>query len=37
MEKKEYKTPETEILDFGEADVITISGEGDELHELMGP
>ena len=39
MEKKEYKTPETEILEFGAADVITVSvtGEGDEVHELMGP
>ena len=39
MNKMEYTAPETEILEFGTADVITISvtGEGDEVHELIGP
>ncbi len=32
MEKKEYKTPETEIVEFEITDVIITSGkEGDEL------
>ena len=36
MDKEKYTTPEMEIVEFEAEDVITTSGEGDEL-TLIGP